>query len=157
MRRAEESYPMSKLKIGQGAWVIVCDGAKALVLENTGDEKFPNLKTREVYEQDDPKTHEQGTDAPGRAINSIDARRSAMEQTDWHAQAEKAFLEKLVGRLNAAVAAGEAKRLIVVAPPRALGVIRQAYSPMLRQAIQAEVDKDYVKMPVHEIERHLVN
>jgi protein required for attachment to host cells len=157
MRRAEESYPMSKLKIGQGAWVIVCDGAKALVLENTGDEKFPNLKTREVYEQDDPKTHEQGTDAPGRAINSIDARRSAMEQTDWHAQAEKAFLEKLVGRLNAAVAAGEAKRLIVVAPPRALGVIRQAYSPMLRQAIQAEVDKDYVKMPVHEIERHLAN
>ncbi len=146
---------MSKLKIRHGEWVIVCDGAKALVLENTGDEKFPNLKTREVYEQDDPKTHEQGTDAPGRAINSIDARRSAMEQTDWHDQAEKAFLEKLVGRLNAAVEAGEIKKLIVVAPPRALGVIRQAYSPTLRHAVQAEVDKDYVKLPVHEIEKHL--
>jgi protein required for attachment to host cells len=146
---------MSRLKIRPGEWVVVCDGAKALVLENVGDEKFPNLKTKEVYEQDDPKTHELGTDAPGRAINSIDARRSAMEQTDWHAQAEKAFLEKLVGRLNAAVEAGEMKQLILVAPPRALGVIRQAYSSNLRGAVHAEVDKDFVKLPVHEIERHL--
>ena len=147
---------MSKLKIRPGEWVVVCDGAKALVLQNVGDEKFPNLKTKEVYEQDDPKTHELGTDAPGRAINSIDARRSAMEQTDWHAQAEKAFLEKLVGRLNAAVEAGEMKKLILVAPPRALGVIRQAYSTNLRNALHAEVDKDFVKLPVHEIEKHLV-
>jgi protein required for attachment to host cells len=146
---------MSKLKIRQGEWVVVCDGAKALVLENVGDEKFPNLKTKEVYEQEDPKTRELGTDAPGRAINSIDARRSAMDQTDWHAQAEKAFLEKLVGRLNAAVEAGEMKKLILVAPPRALGVIRQAYSSNLRNAVHAEVDKDFVKLPVHEIERHL--
>ena len=146
---------MSRLKIRQGEWVVVCDGAKALVLENVGDEKFPNLKTKEVYEQDDPKTHELGTDAPGRAINSIDARRSALEQTDWHAQAEKAFLEKLVGRLNAAVEAGEMKQLIMVAPPRALGVIRQAYSSNLRGALHAEIDKDFVKLPVHEIEKHL--
>ena len=147
---------MSRLKIRPGEWVVVCDGAKALVLENVGDEKFPNLKTKEVYEQDDPKTHELGTDAPGRAINSIDARRSALEQTDWHAQAEKAFLEKLVGRLNAAVEAGEMKQLIMVAPPRALGVIRQAYSSNLRGAVHAEIDKDFVKLPVHEIEKHLV-
>ena len=69
----------------QGEWVVVCDGAKALVLENAGDEKFPNLKTREVFEQETPMTREQGTDAPGRAINSVE-RRSAMEQTDWHEQ-----------------------------------------------------------------------
>jgi len=42
-----------------------------------------------------------------------------------------------------------------VAPPRALGVLRQAYSPNLRNALRAEIDKDFVRMPVHEIERHL--
>jgi protein required for attachment to host cells len=36
---------MAKLKIRHGDWVIVCDGKKALVLENEGDEKFLNLKT----------------------------------------------------------------------------------------------------------------
>jgi protein required for attachment to host cells len=45
--------------------------------------------------------------------------------------------------------------MIVVAPPRALGMIRPAYSQSLKGAVRAEVDKDFVKMPVHEIEKHL--
>ena len=146
---------MSKLKLHPGEWVVVCDGANALVLENVGDEKFPNLKTREVYQQEDPATHEQGSDAPGRAFNSVGANRSAMDQTDWHTQSERRFLEKLAARLDAAVQAGEAKSLVIAAPPRALGALRQVYSSGLRQAVTAEIDKDLVKMPVHEIEKHL--
>ncbi len=92
---------MSKPKIRQGDWVVVCDGKKALVLENIGDEKFLNLKTREVYEQPDPKTHELGTDAPGRAFNSVGIARSAVEQTDWHDQEEQRFLHKLRRALSA--------------------------------------------------------
>jgi protein required for attachment to host cells len=34
-------------------------------------------------------------------------------------------------------------------------VLRQAYSDGLRHAVRAEIDKDYVKMPVHEIEKAL--
>ena len=94
---------MQKIKIRQGDWVIVCDGKKALVLENTGDEKFPNLKTREVHEHPAPKTHELGTDAPGRAFSSVGSERSSMEQTDWHGQEEDRFLRRLAERLNAAV------------------------------------------------------
>ena len=146
---------MSKLKIRHGDWVVVCDGKKALLLENAGDEKFLNLKTKEVYEHPDPRTREQGTDAPGRAINSIDARRSAMEQSDWHEQEEERFLRSLAGRLEAEINGGKAKSLIVVAPPRALGVLRQAYPHNVRAALRAEIDKDLVKLPVHEIERHL--
>jgi len=146
---------MQKLKIRQRDWVIVCDGEKALVLENAGDEKFLNLKTKEVYEHPDPKTHELGTDAPGRAFSSVGTERSAMEQTDWHAQEEDRFLRKLADRLDAAVNVGQAKSLILIAPPRALGVLRQTYSHNLRAAVRAEIDKDFVKLPVHEIEKHL--
>jgi protein required for attachment to host cells len=78
-----------------------------------------------------------------------------MEQTDWHDQAEQRFLTELARRLDAAVTAGETKALVIVAPPRALGVLRQAYSNGLREAVKAEIDKDYVRMPVHEIEKHL--
>ena len=144
------------MKIRTGEWVVVCDGAKALILENIGDAQTPNLKTREVYEQQDRKTHELGTDAPGRAIQSVGSARSAMEQTDWHDQAEQRFLGDLVKRLDAAVKAGDAKSIILVAPPRALGVLRQSLSNGLRGAVRAEIDKDYVKMLVHEIEKHLV-
>lgn len=143
------------LKIAPGEWVVICDGAKALVLENVGDEVFPNLKTREVYQQEDPPTREQGTDAPGRSFQSVGTARSAMEQTDWHSQGEARFLAKLMARLEAAVTSGEVKSLVIAAPPKALGVLRQTYSPGLRRALRAEIDKDLVKLPVHEIEKHL--
>src|SRR6516164_3230434 len=141
---------MHKLKIRQGDWVVVCDGKKALVLENAGDEKFLNLRAREVHEHPDPKTHELGTDAPGRAFSSVGTERSAMEQTDWHEQEEDRFLRKLGDRLDAAVNAG-----LVIAPPRALGVLRQTYSHNLRAAVRAEIAKDFVKLPLHAIEEHL--
>ena len=146
---------MTALSIQPGEWVIVCDGAKALVLENVGDAKFPNLKTRDVYEQKVLATHEMGTDAPGRSHQSNGHARSAVEQTDWHDQQETTFLTELAHRLEAAVNSHQVKSLIVVAPPRALGVIRQHYGHALKAAVRAELDKDYVKMPVHEIEKHL--
>ena len=146
---------MTEIRIRAGEWVVVCDGAKALILENAGDATFPNLKTREVREQPDRPTREIGTDAPGRAFNSVGSARSTMEQADFHDQSEQRFLTELAKRLEAAVTAGEMKSMILIAPPRALGVLRQAASANLRHAIRAEIDKDYVKLPVHEIEKHL--
>jgi protein required for attachment to host cells len=147
---------MSELKIDHGAWIVVCDGGKALVLENAGNRKTPNLRTKEVYEHDDPKTHELGTDKPGRAFGSVGNGHSAMEQTDWHDMEEQRFLTQLAARLDKAILGGEAPSLIVVAPPRALGVLRKAFTSHVRQAIRAEVEKDYVKLPVDEIARHLL-
>ncbi len=146
---------MTALSIQSGEWVIVCDGAKALVLENVGDAKFPNLKTRDVYEQKALATHDMGTDAPGRSHSSTGPRSSAVSQTDWHDQAEQTFLTELAHKLEAAVKSHQVKSLIVVAPPRALGVLRQHYGHAMKGAVRAELDKDLVKMPVHEIEKHL--
>ncbi len=146
---------MSSLKIKNGEWIVVCDGAKALIFENIGDDVHPNFKTREVHQQKDSKTSEQGTDAPGRVFASAGTARSAVEQTDWHDQAERQFLTELAKRLEKAVEQGEAKSMIMVAPPRALGMLRDAYPGQLKPAIREEVSKDYVKMPVHEIEKHL--
>jgi protein required for attachment to host cells len=146
---------MSELLIRHGEWVVVCDGAKALVLENAGDAKFPNLKMREVYEQKDMPTRLLGADKPGRTHSSVGQNSSAVTQTDWHNQAEQAFLAHLAQKLDAEVVAGKVKSLILVAPPRALGMIRHAYSHALRGAIRTEIDKDLVKHPVHDIEKHL--
>jgi protein required for attachment to host cells len=146
---------MLELKIHQGEWVVVCDGAKALVLENFGDVKFPNLKMVEVFEHKSMATHDLGTDKPGRSHSSTGADSSSVEQTDWHDQEERAFLLQLVKHLDAALAAGKTKSLIIAAPPRALGVLRPAYTHRLRDAVSAEVDKDFVKLPVYQIEKQL--
>jgi protein required for attachment to host cells len=147
---------MNKPSIETGDWVVVCDGRKALILENVGDAKFPNLRTRETHEHPDRPTHEQGTSQPGRAFQSMGHGRSAVSQTDWHDEAERTFLRNLAARLNSAVASGQARAVTMIAAPRALGMIRPNYSTGLRAAIVQEVHKDLVKTPIAEIERMLV-
>lgn len=144
------------MKFDAGAWVVVADGARALVLENVGDRLYPDLRTKEVYKQDDPKSSEIGTDKPGRAFNSVGAQRSAVEQTDLHDQTEERFLTRLAERMHKAVQSGETRSLVLVAPPRALGMLRRQLSPQVQEALKAEIEKDYVKMPVDEIARHLL-
>ncbi len=147
---------MDKMRMAKGDWLVVCDGRKALILENLGDDKFPNLHTREVHEQSNPSTTAQGSDAPGRLHPAAGGARSSVEQTDWHDEAERAFLRGLAGRLDAAVNSGETKALTMVASPRALGMIRADYSDAVRKALQGEVSKDLVKLPVYEIEKQLL-
>src|SRR5689334_18151686 len=113
------SSAMNKMRIDKGDWLVVCDGRKALILENLGDEMFPNLHTREVREQDNPSTAAQGTDAPGRFHASVGGARSSAEQTDWHDEAERTFLRSLAERLDTALSTGETSGLTMVASPRA--------------------------------------
>jgi protein required for attachment to host cells len=143
------------LSIRHKEWVVVCDGAKALVLENVGDATMPDLKTREVYQQKGAATRDLGTDAPGRAAGIDGKNRSAVGQTDWHQRNEQAFLEDLARRLESRVSAGDVKSIVLVAPPRALGVLRNALSPALKGVVRAEIDKDLVGVPIHEIEKRL--
>jgi protein required for attachment to host cells len=108
---------MTKIKIGTGDWIVVCDGRKALILENLGDRMFPNLHTREVHEQPDLSTHEQGSDAPGRVHQSTGGARSSIEQTDWHDESERSFLKTLADRLDVAVTTGETSAVTMAPRP----------------------------------------
>jgi protein required for attachment to host cells len=146
----------NNLKIDGGEWVVVCDGARALVLENVGDRKHPDLRTKEVYKHEAAPTSELGADKPGRAFSSVGSGRSAVQQTDWHDQEEQRFLASLAARLDKAVLGGETKALVVVAPARALGVLRKEFSQHVAKATKAEIEKDYVKMPVDQIAKHLL-
>lgn len=144
---------MKQTRPRSGEWIIVCDGRKALIFENGGDDKFINLRSKEVDEHPDPPTHAMGTDAPVYTNASVGTARTAMEQADWHDASERAFLETLARRLDAAaLTRDETKAFIVFAAPRALGMLRSAYMPALRRAIRAEIGKDFVKRPIHEIE-----
>jgi len=148
---------MTKMKINTGDWIVVCDGRKALILENLGDRMFPNLHTKEVREHPDASTHAQGSDRPGSVHPSMGGARSSIEQTDWHDESEREFLKALADRLDLAVTTGETTALAIVASPRALGMIRPDYSDAVRNAVHFELGKDLVMMPVHQIEKQLLS
>ena len=81
--------------------------------------------------------------------------RSATEPTDFHAQAEEEFLRQIARRIEHDVGERRIVNLVVVAPPRAIGVLRRAFSPRMKNVVRHEVEKDYVHMPIWEVERHL--
>ena len=82
---------MSHLRLRHGLWLAVCDGKRALLLQNSGDQVYPKLETREAFKQDDPPTHEQGSSPPGRVFASGN-RRAATEESDFHQQRIEHFL-----------------------------------------------------------------
>lgn len=143
------------LKLRQGTWVVVCDGRKTVILENIGDEQYPDLRTKSAIEVEDAPTSALGTDRPGRVHQSVGSARSGVEQTDWHDRDEQEFLKALAARLDKAVLAKEVSHLVIVAPPRALGVLRKTFSQHVKDAVVTEIDKDLTGAPVSDIEQHL--
>ena len=147
---------MNKLRIPHNAIVFVGDGRKALFLRNAGDEKFPDLKAERVFIDENPPTHEQGSDRPGRAFKRAGTNlRSGMETTDWHELEEHRFAHRVASALEQLVRSHKVKALVIAAPPRTLADLRQAFHADVKNRIIAEIDKDLTKHPIPEIERHL--
>jgi protein required for attachment to host cells len=149
---------MSKLKLPHNAFVFVGDGRKALFLRNEGDEKFPNLKTENVFEDENPLTHEQGSEAPGRVSKGLDlSQRSAVEAADWHQIEEHRFTRKVAAAMEQVVRTGKVPALVVVAPPKTLAELRSVFHSDVRSRVIAEINKNLTKHPVEEIEMHLIS
>ena len=148
---------MSKLALPHDAFVFVGDGRKALFLRNAGDAKFPNLVMEQVFADANPATHDQGSDRPGRSEASAhSSQRSAMEPTDWHEIEEHRFVHRVSAALETLVRRIDPPALVIVAPPRALADLRQALHADVKARLIAEIDKDLTKLPVWEIEKHVV-
>jgi protein required for attachment to host cells len=141
--------------IPQDTLVLVGDGRKAIFLRNKGGAGHPDLVTVRVMEHNNPPTREQGTDRPGRHSGPDRTTRSAMEETDWHRQAEDRFAAEVAEVLYKRAHDHEFERLIVVAPPRTLGTMRQAFHKEVATKITAEIAKDLTMHALPDIARLL--
>ena len=147
---------MSKIVIPHDTWIFVGDGQKALFLRNAGDEKFINLKAERVFGEVNPPTHDQGTDRPGRGFKRAGTnQRSGMETTDWHELEKQHFVHHAATVMQQIVRDRNVRKLIIVAPPRALAELREALHPDVKNIVIAEINKDLTKHTVADIEKHI--
>jgi protein required for attachment to host cells len=145
---------MAHVRIKHGDWVFVGDGRKALLLRNEGDPDLLDLRRVEVREDNNPPSREQGSDGPGRSAVNIGPR-SAIDTTDWHALEEERFAAAVAQRLNSAAEEGQFEHIVIVAPPKVLGELRQEFSKKLQGKILAEIDKDLTHHTFPEIAKVL--
>lgn len=146
---------MPDIRIPHDALVLIGDGEKALFLRNKGHAARLALVIEEVLAQVNPATREQGTERPGRSFASTGARRSAMEQTDWHRLGEERFAVEIAQALHRYAQAARFKELVVVAPPRVLGNLRKAFHRDVAERISGEIGKELTAHPLEDIQRLL--
>ncbi len=142
------------MKVPHEALVVVADGGRMALFRNRGTAFEPDLELIEQEAVEFPKTSELGADRPGRAFESVGTRRSAHEVTDIHDKAEEAFCRTVAERIGLLLPQARAG-LMLVAAPRALGMIRAALPEDQRSALLAEVGKDYAGMTGTDIARAL--
>lgn len=142
-------------QIPHNARIVIGDGRKALFLRNEGSLIALRLKTEQVLLNDNPPTRDQGSDQPGRSFASVGARRSAMEQADWHEIGEQRFARTIADALESMARDRDIPGFVIAAPPRTLAELRRVLDPGVRDRIIAEIDKDFTGHPVEDIERLL--
>ncbi len=136
------------------SWLVVFDGAKALILRNMGHEQAPQLELVEAMQHRSPPSHELGRDRPGRVHQSYGPARSAVEEPDLHLAAQLSFVKEVSAMVEKSVHGHAVLKLVLVAPPKLLGELRRCLTRPMRALIVAEIGKDLTKLPIPEIERH---
>ncbi len=127
------------MKLPHGAWLVVADGERHLVLENRGNAEAIDLRVVLHATQ-------AGLGAPS------GARREIVEASDWTRLDRTRFARELAARLDAEAAAGAYATLAVAADRRTLGVLRMQWTARVRARLAGEIEADLTQASVAEIE-----
>ncbi|QDZ00183.1 host attachment protein [Nitratireductor mangrovi] len=148
---------MALAKLETGTWVLVADGERALFLRNEGTAFEPRLEVVDRAQQENPPTHDQGTDRPGRLNDGSDHHRSAVQETDWHRIAKERFADEIADKVSALALKDAFKQIVLVAQPHVLGELRKKLHKEAEGRIKAEVPKTLTNHSLPEIEKVLMD
>lgn len=128
--------------LSAGTHVIVGDGRKALILFNEGTAEHPSLTVEMIFTHPDLPTRALGAERPGRVFASVGPRSAATDEPDWHQRAEDQFVRDIVAGLVELAKREKLKKLVLVAPPRAMAELRKALPSSFAHLVFAEITKD---------------
>jgi protein required for attachment to host cells len=135
------------------ALVLVADGRKMLFFRNHGDENQIDLRTESHdARQNQRKDREIKTDAPGTTKQSFGYGRSTYEEPDFQQQEEDRWIKDAADELKARVLRGDFDALAIIAPPKALGVLKKCLHKEVERRVVCTVNKEMSGRPIPDIE-----
>jgi protein required for attachment to host cells len=139
-------------------WILVAHDAGARVFENDGPGKGLQL----IEEIDHPEGRERdqdiNADRPGRSFrkNSADPRRAAMSRSEGPRERVVAdFARAMAEKLKQGRVENQYERLVLVAPPRFLGLLRSSLDGPTAQLLVGSLNKDLASTTQAELIGHL--
>ena len=140
------------MPLPHNALVLVADGRKMLFFRNHGDENQIDLRTEAHDARYERKDREIKTDAPGMTKQSFGYGRSTYEEADFQQQEEDRWIRDAAEELKARVLRGDFEALAIVAPPKALGVLKKCLHKEVERRIVCTVNKEMSGRPIPDIE-----
>lgn len=140
------------MRIDQKTLVLIADGQRATFLRNTAKGEKISFQTLHSMAFFNEANRDLSTDRPGHAKVGMSERGTSYEQNDIHQANEVSFLGGVIGGIETIMTDNELSKIVLIAEPRALGVVRQAMPPALMSKVMTQIDKDYTKNPMPELE-----
>jgi protein required for attachment to host cells len=140
------------MPLPHNALVLVADGRKMLLFRNHGDENQIDLRTEAHDARRDRKDREIKTDAPGTVKQSAGYGRSTYEEPDFQQQEEDRWIKDAADELKARVLRNDFDALAIVAPPKALGILKKCLHKEVQRRIVCTVNKEMSGRPIPDIE-----
>ena len=140
------------MPLPHNALVLVADGRKMLFFRNQGDEEQIDLRTEAHEAREDRKDSDIKTDSPGAIHQSAGYGRSTYEETDFHQQEEDRWIKDAAEELKDRALRNDFDALAIVAPPKALGVLRKCLHKEVEKRILCTANKEMSGRPVPDIE-----
>ena len=141
------------MPLPHNALVLVADGRKMLFFRNHGDEGQIDLRT-EAHDarESQRKDREMKTDAPGVVQQSFGSGRSTYEEPDFQQQEEDRWIKDAAEELKDRALRNDFDALAIVAPPKALGVLRKCLHKEVEKRVICTVNKEMSGRPIPDIE-----
>jgi protein required for attachment to host cells len=135
-------------------WIVVADHQRARVYEGAAPDVRPVAGME--FATHLHASRDIVSDKPGRGFAGRSGPQYGVEpKTDPHRDEARHFIAGIVARLDEAHGRGAFDRLVLVAPPRALGEFRKALPDAVRAKVTAEIAEDLTKEPTASLARHL--
>jgi protein required for attachment to host cells len=137
-------------------WILVANQAEARIY--SADRVPRNLLLVEtlIHEEGADHARDLTSDAPGRVHDRMGSARHSMEpDTGVKEEGRRRFVKKMVTRLESAHFRGDYDRLVLLAAPAVLGVIRKTLTSNLTKAVIKEIPKDVIGQDLDKIQSQL--
>ena len=135
-------------------WILVADGARARVLSSDGrGDRLESVLDEEMTGMAlGHRTRDLVSDQPGMTKDRMgQGMRRNDPPTEPQRYAKLEFARDVARMLADALNRGEYDRLVICAPPKALGDLRQELSKIVQGRVVGEVNKDLVKSSDDEV------
>lgn len=135
-------------------WIAIVDNGHARTVEHSGHDLTPVPEFS--FDAIKMRDRDVSAERPGRVHESHGPGRSAVEPHITPKElAARAFIDFIVDGLDRASDEGRFDRLILIAAPKALGLLREKLTPALRAKVIGELSKDLANLPLRDLKSHL--